>query len=336
MTNAVATRAPDNTRALMAVPDEVEKALRKPERNAAIRALLGDAMPMDRFEQIVIQSIYRNPDIQKASLASLLDAVRVSATLKLEPTGILGEGYLIRYGNDAQFEAGYRGLMKLARRSGQVSAVDSQIVYVNDDFAIQQGSEPRIDHRPLLDGDRGAFRGAYAYARLSTGELITEWMRDADIQAVRKSSRNGTGTSSPWVNHFGEMARKTVLKRLMKRLPLGTDAEMALRVEAEADQAGLAPRPVRSSTVTAIHEKLGITPAPTDTVETDDVEWRDAPMDVTGGTPTPAEVVAAPEATPPASGAAAQCEGFDVTLGRCRKDAGHANNHQSAEGESWR
>src|SRR3990167_5180895 len=131
------TAAPVNTsRALMAIPGEVERAMRKPERVAALRALLGDAMPMDRFEQIVIQSIYRNPDIQKASLASLLDAVRVSATLKLEPTGILGEGYLIRYGSDAQFEAGYRGLMKLARRSGQVASIDAQIVYVADTFEI--------------------------------------------------------------------------------------------------------------------------------------------------------------------------------------------------------
>lgn len=361
MSNGVATRPADTersaqstSRALMAVPDEVEKALRKPERNAAIRALLGDAVPMDRFEQIVIQSIYRNPDIQKATLVSLLDAVRVSATLKLEPTGILGEGYLIRYGADAQFEAGYRGLMKLARRSGQVASIDAQVVYLNDGFDIQLGSEPRIDHRPMLEGERGNFRGAYAYARLSTGELIVEWMPDADIQQVRQSSRNGTGANSPWVKHFGEMARKTVLKRLMKRLPLGADAELALRVEAEADQAALSPRPARSSNVTAIHERLGIRPAAATTRPGVDTP---PPPGTAAGSAAGSDGPAAPEPeadTLAVSGSpdleepiegdftdapaepAIRCEAFAEAIGRCVKDAGHAGNHAASDQQTWK
>lgn len=238
----------------------VQAALQNGERRSGIMALLGDSVSIERFEQVVLQAVNRNPDLQKASLASLLDSVRVAATLRLEPTGILGEGYLIRYGSDAQFEAGYRGLMKLARRSGQVTALDSHVVCQADAFGISLGTEPRIDHVPAL-ANRGPFIGAYAWARLTSGELVIEWMSQADIEAVRKVSRNGTGASSPWVQHWGEMARKTVIKRLLKRLPLGIDAEQALRHEAELDAAPAAP-PRQSAAIADIHARLGITNAP--------------------------------------------------------------------------
>lgn len=265
MTTAVARRderAPrQQTNAVaLADPASVQQALRRDDRRAGLVALLGDAVSIERFEQVVLQAVVRNPDLQRASLTSLLDSVRIAATLRLEPTGILGEGYLIRYGNDAQFEAGYRGLMKLARRSGQVAALDSQVVYAADQFGISLGTEPRIDHIPALR-DRGGYVGAYAWARLTTGELVTEWMSVADIEAVRKVSRNGTGSSSPWVNHWGEMARKTVIKRLMKRLPLGLDAETAIQHEAEMDAA--TPAPARQSPAVAdIHARLGMTTHP--------------------------------------------------------------------------
>jgi recombination protein RecT len=343
----------------MAIPENVESALKRPDRRSALMALLGDSVPIERFEQIVIQNIYRNPDLQRASLASLLDAVRVAATSKLEPTGVLGEGYLIRYGEAAQFEFGYRGLMKLARRSGQVSGIDSQIVYDNDEFDVDLGSEPRITHRPTLDTGRGNYRGAYAYARLATGELIVDWMSYADIEAVRKISRNGQGDRSPWVNHWGEMARKTVLKRLMKRLPLGADAEGALVEEARADEAA---RPVRPSAgIARIHDRLGITSQgePQKAEEPPSGHGADSAQAVTGdGEPPPDEGAAAnaPAAAPDVDATAiaetvfegefievkdeavqAFCTAIPPVnaMGfteQCTKAAGHRGAHESSEG----
>lgn len=251
MTSAVAPRN-------VAMVTQVQQALDRPDRQQQLMDLLGADVDVARFKAVVLNTMARNSDLQTASLESVLDAIRVSATLRLEPTGILGEGYIIKYGSTAQFEAGYRGLLKLARRSGQVAAMDAQVVYMADAFAIQLGTDPRIEHQPSIEGERGAYRGAYAWARLTTGELVVEWMTDADIQAVRSKSRAGSGPSSPWVAHYGEMARKTVIKRLMKRLPLGADAEQALRIEAEADQtAHDAPRRPTAA-ITAIHNRLGI------------------------------------------------------------------------------
>lgn len=258
-TNAVATR-PAGT--MLATYENVQQALARPDREVNLLGLLDGTVSPERFRAVVLHSIARNPDIQKASLESVLDAIRVSATLQLEPTGVLGEGYILNYGGKAQFEAGYRGLMKLARRSGIVAAMDSQVVYNADGFAIQLGTDPRIEHIPSTDSaDRGGFRGVYAWARLSTGELVIEWMTDADVQAVRRSSRAGNGPTSPWVAHPGEMYRKTAIKRLMKRLPLGADAEMALQHEARLEQDTAVPtqRPV-SRSLAAVRERLGVVP----------------------------------------------------------------------------
>lgn len=337
MTTAVARRderAPrQQTNAVaLADPSAVQQALRRDDRRAGIVALLGDSVSIERFEQVVLQAVVRNPDLQRASLTSLLDSVRIAATLRLEPTGILGEGYLIRYGSDAQFEAGYRGLMKLARRSGQVSALDSQVVYAADQFGISLGTEPRIDHIPALV-NRGAYLGAYAWARLNTGELVVDWMTQADIEAVRKTSRNGTGASSPWVNHWGEMARKTVIKRLMKRLPLGLDAERAIQHEAELD-ATTAPAPARPSAAVAdIHARLGMTTTP-------------APV---GGPEHPAAESAEPVASSDDSADEAVIEGEAIEVAACPalspydgrgtcqrpEGAGHKGNHTGPDGETW-
>jgi recombination protein RecT len=245
------------TNAVVPVVTQVQQAMKREDRAQMLDTLLaGSGITPDRFMAVVLNSIVRSPDLQTASLESILDSVRVAATLRLEPTGILGEGYIVKYKNTAQFEAGYRGLMKLARRSGQIDTMDSQVVYAADEFQIELGTEPRILHRPSTEGERGNFRGAYAYARLTNGELVIEWMTMADLESVRKSSRNSSGEHSPWVNHPGEMYRKTVIKRLMKRLPLGTDGELALTHEAELDSQ---EQPARqpSPQVTDIRKRLG-------------------------------------------------------------------------------
>ena len=345
------------TRPAGASVEAVQAALARPDRQQQLLALLGDSIDPDRFRAVVLNTMVRNPDLQQASLESVLDAIRVSATLKLEPTGILGEGYILKYGSTAQFEAGYRGLMKLARRSGQVAAMDAQVVYTRDPFDIQLGTEPRIDHRPTVEGERGGYRGVYAWARLTTGELVIEWMTDADVQAVRRVSRYGTAPTSPWVNHYGEMARKTVIKRLMKRLPLGADAEYALRYEAEQDAT---PEPTRrpSAAITSIHERLGI-PAAIDASVAPAAEPSDAP--ISGGTssevhaPEPVRTITEasgapePEAQPassgvvesPVTGADAtptpdKCDGFHPTLGKCTRDEHAGSNHRNKEGETWK
>jgi recombination protein RecT len=251
MTSAVARR--DTTSAMT----DVRKMLA--ERESQLVSMLGPTIPVDRFLMVAMHAVNSNPDLLACTPLSIVEAIREAAALRLEPTGLLGDAYLVRYGDKARLMPGYRGLAKLARRSGDVEVIDAQVVYQHDVFDLRLGSDPGITHVPVIDGDRGSYRGAYAWARLTTGELVVEWMSLADIEAVRKVSK--AKNDGPWVTFWSEMARKSALRRLMKHLPLSTDAEQALRLESEAEQAAVQEAPRRpSAAVTAIHARLGIPP----------------------------------------------------------------------------
>jgi recombination protein RecT len=86
--------------------------------------------------------------------------------------------------------------------------------------------------------DRGEYRGVYAYVRMNSGETVIEWMSWDDVMVVRsKSPSVQRGKQSPWDDFAGEMARKTVLRRLMKRLPLDSMPQVAhaATLDEEAD-----------------------------------------------------------------------------------------------------
>jgi phage RecT family recombinase len=225
----------------------------------------GKAM-LDRFVTVALHAITSNDDLLRATTESLVESVRQSAILGLEPTGALGDGAIVVYDVSvqveeasssgrgshmvtrkiptAQFQPMYRGLLKLARRSDQLTVIDANVVYQGDTFEIDLGTEPRVRHVPWPNSgepERGGYLGAYAFAKTVTGEMIVEWMTEADIEAVRKSSR--AKQSGPWVSFWAEMARKTVLRRLMKRLPLETLAEQAIRLETAAESSAALPDP---------------------------------------------------------------------------------------------
>ena len=222
-----------------------------PKEAAKAKAML------DRFVTVALHAATSDPKILRATRESIIQSIRDSALLGLEPVGSTGDGAIVVYEESvkrerpgrnggmvifeekipvAHFQPMYRGLLKLARRSEQIAHVDAHVVYQGDEINLDLGSSPSVRHFPVLDGaKRGDVVGAYAVAELTNGRRYVEWMTKADIEEVRKSSRGSTKPDSPWVRFWTEMARKTVLRRLMKRLPLETMAEHALRIETEAE-----------------------------------------------------------------------------------------------------
>jgi recombination protein RecT len=234
----------------------VVSGLNREDRTRQLLSLLGSDEAVERFKTVALHAIVHDTKLREADPLSVIEAVREAATLSLEPTGVLGEAWILPYKGTARLSVGYRGYLKLIRRSRAVSFVDTQIVYMNDRFDIQFGTDPRIVHVPLLYGergedgallsDRGSYRGAYAWAELvGTPRPMIEWMTLEDIEQVRKASPSViAGRSSPWDNWYGEMARKSPIRRLAKRLPLDPVAERALAVDDEtADAEAEALRP---------------------------------------------------------------------------------------------
>jgi recombination protein RecT len=179
----------------------------------------------------VLTQIRLTPDLARCTRESLLGAIMQCAQVGLEP-GPLGQVYFVPYRRQGVLEVvmiiGYRGLLDLVRRSGQVLQVASHIVYEHDDFEVVWGTDERIVHRPRF-ADRGRPVLAYAVARLRDGGTDAEVMTVEEIEAIRRRSR--AADTGPWVTDWGEMARKTVLRRLCKRLPMAIEAQWAVAAD---------------------------------------------------------------------------------------------------------
>ena len=203
----------------------------------------------ERMARIVLTEIRRVPKLAECGRDSLLGAVMTCSQLGLEPGNGLGHAYLLPFdrrakvggqwqtvGTDCQLIIGYRGMIDLARRSGQIVSLSARSVHEGDRFAYRFGLDETIEHVPN-DGDRGALTHVYAVAKLKDGGVQFEVMSRAEVERVRAGSK--AKDSGPWSTHFEEMAKKTVIRRLFKYLPVSIEMQRAVTLDEQAD-AGVA------------------------------------------------------------------------------------------------
>jgi recombination protein RecT len=195
-------------------------------------------LTVDRLLQLASAACARDQKLLACAPISILRSVMVAAQLGLDPTGVLGQGYLVPFFNkktgrtEAQFIPGYKGLADLMRRSERVGGIEARVVYDGEPFEYEEGITKVLRHKPSLHGmpDAKNAVGAYAIIRLKEDPVPhTEWMTREQIEAIRHRSR--AGESGPWVTDWGQMARKTVLRRAANYAPLSTDAQRAIAVE---------------------------------------------------------------------------------------------------------
>ena len=123
-------------------------------------------------------------------------------------------------------------MIDLARRSGQIVSLTARTVHENDAFKYEFGLEETMHHVPA-DGDRGKMTHVYAVAKLKGGGVQFDVMSRADVDKVRSTSK--AGTNGPWVTHFEEMAKKTVIRRLFKYLPVSIEIQQAVTLDERAE-----------------------------------------------------------------------------------------------------
>lgn len=190
----------------------------------------------DKFTRVVMSAVQANPDVLSADKRTLL-----GACMKAAQDGLLVDGreaaltvYNTKAGKVAQYMPMIAGILKKARNSGEISTIAAELVYDNDSFKYRIiNGKPEMSHEPDVFGDRGEVKGAYACAVLKDGSTMIEVMSKADIEKVRQVSR--AKDSGPWASWWGEMARKTVLRRLSKRLPSSSDREDDLQRTIQRD-----------------------------------------------------------------------------------------------------
>ena len=191
----------------------------------------------ERMTRIAMTELRKTPKLQECEPMSFIAAIMQASQLGLEP-GVLGSCYLIPFNNKAKgtvectFMPGYRGFLDLARRSGQIISLVSRSVFENDTFEYEFGLKENIIHKPNMD-DRGELKAVYAIALLKDGGHQFEVMSVKEVNAIREGSQSKN--NGPWVTHYEEMAKKTVLRKLFKWLPCSVEMQKAVSLDEQQE-----------------------------------------------------------------------------------------------------
>lgn len=198
-----------------------------------IEKALPSVITPERFTRIALTAYSRNERLQECTVESFLGSMMQAAQLGVEPNTPLGQAYLIPYRNkgvmEVQFQLGYRGMIDLAYRSGEVQNIQAHEVYENDTFEYELGLNPKLRHIPALK-DRGDVILYYAVFKLTNGGVGFEVMSKEDVEAFAKKKSKTYGTG-PWQSDFDAMAKKTLVKRLLKFAPLKSDFVRAVTAD---------------------------------------------------------------------------------------------------------
>lgn len=225
MSNALATRQ----EGIHTVAQLLEKGKKQ------LQMALPKHMSVDRLQRIVLTSIQRNPELLNCSQASLMGAIVQSAQLGLEPDNVSGEAALVPYKGKIQLIPMYKGLMKLARRSGEIGPITAEVVYENDKYKMKKGLHPVLEHEPSNEPQKvDEIVAVYAvadYIRHDKPQFV--WMWKWEVDEIRK--RSPAGQKGPWVTDYAAMAKKTALRQLCKLLPSSPELQAAVHLDELAD-----------------------------------------------------------------------------------------------------
>lgn len=209
-----------------------------------IKSVMAKHVTPEKMARLALGELRTNPFLETIALqnpASFLNAIVQASHLGLEIGGVLGQAYLVPFKGSVQMMVGYRGLISLARRSGDIESIKAECVYANDLFEIELGIEQKVIHRPEIRGERGDLVSVYMVAKFKGGGHHFEWMSISDINKIKAISQgNKKGNrDTPWDTHFDEMAKKTVIRRGWKYLPMSIEMQSAEMAET-AHESGIA------------------------------------------------------------------------------------------------
>ncbi len=190
-----------------------------------------------KFLRAAVTAVQNTPDLQECEVPSIISACQKAATDGLIIDG--REAALVTFNKKiannkwekhAQYMPMVAGILKKARNSGQISAISAHVVYMNDQFDYELGIEPKLTHKPIIDGAPGELRCCYAIAKLKDGSTQFEVMTRTQIYKILEASKSGWDDKAKkpkgiWLKWEDEMWRKTVLKRLCKYLPSSSDLD---------------------------------------------------------------------------------------------------------------
>ena len=172
----------------------------------------------EAYSRVVLNAMVATPQIAECDAGSLQQALLAAMNAGLVPDG--KEAALVPFKGKATLILMIEGRLKLAQQATKGLVVRAMAVYEGDEWDYAEGLHARLDHVPNPSASNAPEHLSYVYAIAHLpGALDPQYdvMSRATVDRYRAFS--ASPTRGPWATHFEEMAKNSVLKRLLKRLP---------------------------------------------------------------------------------------------------------------------
>lgn len=203
------------------------------------KAALPPGLPVDRFMRTAIHGIQSHRDRDKlgnADRRTLYLAIQKAASDGLVLDGREAALSVFHNKDKGSDEVVYmpmvQGLVKLARNSGEIAKIASEVVYSKDKFTYRPGVDEAPVHEPdWFADDRGEPVGVWATVTLKTGEIIAAVLPKKKVLNVAAKSRNGYQYDPAKGSFFDEWWKKTAIRNVLKYAPKSNELQEALKAD---------------------------------------------------------------------------------------------------------
>tara|TARA_R100001082_G_scaffold30938_1_gene15593 strand:- start:35 stop:835 length:801 start_codon:yes stop_codon:yes gene_type:complete len=190
-------------------------------------------MDVNKFISVAKLTLNKNPKLLQADKTSLMQTFMKAAQDGLYLDG--REAAAVQYGNQVNYLPMVEGVIKLMHNSGLIKTISAEVVYENDCFEYELGSNPHVKHIPLLVGNKGNRICVYCYVQTANDGEYIEIMNMDDLDKCKQQAKGASSPHSPWVKWFDQMAKKTVIHRIAKRLPKNDAINSVVRIDEDTD-----------------------------------------------------------------------------------------------------
>lgn len=213
-------------------PKTIQQLLKADNTQKAFQEVLGGRSA--QYITSIVTMVNNASALRKCEPISLVNACIIAATLDLPISPTLGYAYIIPYGNKAQFQIGYKGLVQLALRTKMYERLGAREVYEGQLVKYDEFGEPEFDFNAQTGKE---ILGYMAYFKLKEGYKKTFWMTKEEVEKhadkFSQTYRSGKGV---WKDNFNAMSKKTVLKMLLLNYaPLSTQMQQAIEDDQKVD-----------------------------------------------------------------------------------------------------
>lgn len=183
-------------------------------------------------------SASRIPKLMSCTRESIKNALVQAAQTNLYP-GAMQECCIIPYGDTATFQPMYQGLIKLAYNSGFIKSINAEVVYDNDEFSVELGTNQHLRHVPNLNGNRGNRKCVWCVIKPVYGEAMIRVLPISFIEGIRRRSKGAKKPDSPWNDDsevgYDAMAKKTAIKQALKFVPKSPKLQQAISLDDDSE-----------------------------------------------------------------------------------------------------